>query len=36
VPQFCAFVFTPQAASIQIVGEEDAVRRSLTLPVGSP
>ena len=35
-PGFCAFVFTPAAASIQIVGEEDVVRRSLTLPVGSP
>jgi alkaline phosphatase D len=35
-PGFCAFVFTPQAAAIQTVGEEDVVRRSLTLPVGSP
>jgi phosphodiesterase/alkaline phosphatase D-like protein len=35
-PGFCAFTFTPLAASIQIVGQEDVVRRSLTLPVGSP
>ncbi len=35
-PGFCEFVFTPDSAAIAIIGEEGAVRRTLTLPVGSP
>lgn len=35
-PGFCEFVFTPEFAAIATVGQENTVRRSLTLPVGSP